>query len=293
MSGPIVPDDPYTRAAVSAQDLVRDLNNVREAAVGIDPAYRWNGAPTGVRLDELTIHNAPPSWFLCATSNFEPADDARLWQVLSKFAASWASREGEEELNNLALLAIHVRSLKVGQLVRIGPRRTGSMLDALVNAACEISRTVNLCSPPNVSHLRRLVSEQLLYFDACEAYDAIHGEIDAAKRNRTSAGQDATADTARTASAFCFSTDYRSLRWGTEMYTFSEKQAAVCRALWEARQQGTPALAGVTLLDAAESSMAENARPKLSSLFKNHPAWNRVIVSAGKGLHKLAEPPIH
>lgn len=69
-------------------------------------------------------------------------------------------------------------------------------------------------------------------------------------------------------------------------FAFSPKQSLVMKALWKAWQEGLPSVAQSELLRAAESEC-----PRLLDLFRNHPAWNRLIVQAGPGLYKLAPAP--
>jgi hypothetical protein len=88
-----------------------------------------------------------------------------------------------------------------------------------------------------------------------------------------------------------FGSDFHSCRWGSERFTFTGMQAACVRVLWEARQRGTPAVRGITVLDEAESAMADSTKPRLRDLFRNHPAWRKMIVSASRGTYRLADPP--
>jgi hypothetical protein len=37
--------------------------------------------------------------------------------------------------------------------------------------------------------------------------------------------------------------------------------------------------------------MAESDKPRLRDLFRDHPAWNLVIITAKKGLYQIADPP--
>jgi hypothetical protein len=81
------------------------------------------------------------------------------------------------------------------------------------------------------------------------------------------------------------SPDFCSVRWGDEDYTFSPNQQAALRVLWEAHDNGTPGVRQETLLEAAGS---EGSR--LRDVFRGHPAWGNLIVPAGKGIFRLAEP---
>jgi hypothetical protein len=79
------------------------------------------------------------------------------------------------------------------------------------------------------------------------------------------------------------SEDFRSVRWNGEVYDFSTSQAIVMEKLWQAWQDGTPAVAQETLLEAAESEGNQ-----LRDLFKRHPAWGKVIVQGPtRGTYQL------
>jgi hypothetical protein len=82
------------------------------------------------------------------------------------------------------------------------------------------------------------------------------------------------------------SPDFRSYTWGQERYSFTPGQAAVVRALQEAKDNGTPDVGQDTLMEVAGS---EGSR--LRDLFKSHPAWGNLIVRGdGKGTLRLADP---
>lgn len=85
--------------------------------------------------------------------------------------------------------------------------------------------------------------------------------------------------------------DFRSIRWGSKSFSFTEKQAACVRILFEAWQKGTPELNQVTILAAAESSLSDNAVPRLRDLFRRHLAWDVLIVKGQqKGCYRLSDP---
>ncbi len=83
------------------------------------------------------------------------------------------------------------------------------------------------------------------------------------------------------------STDFRSVRWFGERFTFTTTQAACVQVLWRNWQQGTPVISEVTVLDDAGS-----AGDRLRDVFDKgkHPAWGTLIKPAGKGAFCLAEP---
>lgn len=81
------------------------------------------------------------------------------------------------------------------------------------------------------------------------------------------------------------SPDFRSVYWFGTDYTFSPTQAAVVHALWEAWDDGVPAVGNETLTEAAGSDGG-----RVRDLFRDHPAWGAMIVPAGKGSYRLQEP---
>ena len=81
------------------------------------------------------------------------------------------------------------------------------------------------------------------------------------------------------------SSDFRSVNWYGQRYTFSAGQAAVVRLLWEAWQNDTPEVGQETLLDGAGSEGS-----KIADLFRDHPAWGQFVVPGGsRGTYRLAE----
>lgn len=83
--------------------------------------------------------------------------------------------------------------------------------------------------------------------------------------------------------AFRASPDFRSVWWRGEQFTFSSLQAQAVQILYSAHQSGTPELGQHHILVELDS----RAR-RLRDLFKNHPAWNRLIVRGkGKGIFRL------
>jgi hypothetical protein len=83
--------------------------------------------------------------------------------------------------------------------------------------------------------------------------------------------------------------DCRAVYWpGLGRFKFSPKQAAVVRALWEARQGGVPEVGQADLLRTADSDCA-----RLVDLFKGHPAWGSLIVRGEvAGHYRLHDPPL-
>ena len=92
--------------------------------------------------------------------------------------------------------------------------------------------------------------------------------------------------------------DFRSVYWfGTE-YSFTPKQAACVKILWQAWENKTPEMDFKTVLACAEDALSgeglgkqitEGAR--LVDTFKNHPAWGTMIVPGEtKGSVRLRKP---
>jgi transcriptional regulator with XRE-family HTH domain len=94
---------------------------------------------------------------------------------------------------------------------------------------------------------------------------------------------------------FSHGPDYRSVSWCNEQFSFTRKQAECVRILWEAHRNGAPDVDQRTILGEVESSMADDAKPRLRRLFKSrgklHPAWDRFIVKgAASGTFRLIFP---
>lgn len=82
------------------------------------------------------------------------------------------------------------------------------------------------------------------------------------------------------------SKDFRSVNWFGSSYTFTAAQAAAVKLLWEAWEEGVPELSQETLLEASGSEAN-----KLADVFRDHPAWNSLIVAgSSRGAYRLAEP---
>ena len=82
------------------------------------------------------------------------------------------------------------------------------------------------------------------------------------------------------------SRDFASVSWHGQSYTFSPSQAAAVKLLWQAWRNGTPELRQETILQAVSSD-----GNRLSDLFREHPAWGKLIVAGqAKGTFRLAEP---
>ncbi len=70
------------------------------------------------------------------------------------------------------------------------------------------------------------------------------------------------------------SPDFASVRWGGVVYGFGgQQQRDIVAALWAAWQSGTPWMTQEALLEEACSKSA-----RLDDVFKNHPAWQTMIV---------------
>ena len=79
------------------------------------------------------------------------------------------------------------------------------------------------------------------------------------------------------------SADFASVAFGGELFTFTAPQRRVIAALWQAHEDGTPVLSDAHLIEVAGSSS-----DRLRDVFKSHPAWGSLVVSAGKGMRKLS-----
>lgn len=87
------------------------------------------------------------------------------------------------------------------------------------------------------------------------------------------------------------SDDFTSVRWGEQVYDFTKTQAAAIRKLWTAWERGGLSVSEETLAEAVDSKAD---RFRLLHTFRakgeTHPAWNTLVVTAGKGSYRLALP---
>jgi len=84
------------------------------------------------------------------------------------------------------------------------------------------------------------------------------------------------------------STDFRSVRWFGEVYSFTANQAPVVKLLFEHWELGAPDVGDDTLLSAVD---LEAPPARLAVLFRKHPAWGTMIVPGGtKGTRQLRGP---
>lgn len=67
------------------------------------------------------------------------------------------------------------------------------------------------------------------------------------------------------------SPDFASVVWNNQYFELTRKQRIVIQLLWEAMEDGMHVVSGGKLQEAAECS-------KMSSIFRDHPAWGRLIV---------------
>lgn len=84
------------------------------------------------------------------------------------------------------------------------------------------------------------------------------------------------------------SPDFASVLVGEKLFVFTASQALVVRELWAAMEHGTPVVSDAHLLNLADSDATF-----LRDLFRRHPAWNTLIVSAGRGLRRLSPELVH
>lgn len=69
--------------------------------------------------------------------------------------------------------------------------------------------------------------------------------------------------------------DYSSVNWYGKRFFFTGKQRVIVAALFQAREEGYEAVSQDSLLAVADSDSR-----RLRDLFKKHPAWGTMIVSA-------------
>jgi hypothetical protein len=80
------------------------------------------------------------------------------------------------------------------------------------------------------------------------------------------------------------SLDYRSVCWYGDDYQFTANQARAIECLWRAWETGAPDVGDTTILAAIDHLSPPR---RLSAVFRDHPAWNKMIVSRTKGSHRL------
>ncbi|MBX3442855.1 MAG: hypothetical protein KF774_10645 [Planctomyces sp.] len=81
------------------------------------------------------------------------------------------------------------------------------------------------------------------------------------------------------------SPDFRSVNWFGQAHSFTPKQAAIVKVLWDAWENRTPVLGEAYIVETAE---IEGSR--VAPIYRQHGAWKTMIVSAGKGMLRLQEP---
>lgn len=104
------------------------------------------------------------------------------------------------------------------------------------------------------------------------------------------AGADATGFNEPPAGAASHSSDFASVNWFGQIYTFTKPQQKVVAALWSAWEQGNPFLSQASLLAVAGSNGL-----RLRDVFKNSLAWGTVIQHGPRcggslGTYRLVEP---
>jgi len=88
--------------------------------------------------------------------------------------------------------------------------------------------------------------------------------------------------------AVSWDNDTEPLYEDATIYSFTTNQAPVVRLLYEHWQAGTPDVGDETLLFSVDP---EAPPARLSTLFRDHPAWGTMIVAGGsKGTHRLSTP---
>lgn len=73
---------------------------------------------------------------------------------------------------------------------------------------------------------------------------------------------------------FAFSADFRTLDWGDEVFFFTPTQALIIEGLYHQWREGVSYTSGGWLLT---NCVESNAR-KISDIFRDSPAWNKVII---------------
>lgn len=78
---------------------------------------------------------------------------------------------------------------------------------------------------------------------------------------------------------------FACVRWFGQLFSFTPNQSRIVEILWSAQSGGTPEVRQERLLDNAG---IESGR--LVDVFKDHPAWNTMIVAGStRGTYRIAE----
>lgn len=80
--------------------------------------------------------------------------------------------------------------------------------------------------------------------------------------------------------------DYREVRFRGDLYLFGEIQGKVIRRLHEASKTDNPWVSGKTVLKYSGSG---DSASKLANLFRRHEAWQKLVLSNGRGEYRLAD----
>lgn len=81
--------------------------------------------------------------------------------------------------------------------------------------------------------------------------------------------------------------DWQQVYWpGLGVFRLTAKQGAVVAKLWEAWEEGSPAVSQEALLKACDSDCT-----RLRDLFSRSPAWGTLVVQGRPGEYRLAELP--
>lgn len=80
--------------------------------------------------------------------------------------------------------------------------------------------------------------------------------------------------------------DYREVRFKGDLYLFGEIQGKVIRRLHEASKTDNPWVSGKTVLRYSGSG---DSASKLANLFRRHEAWQKLVLSNGRGEYRLAD----
>src|SRR5262249_16053831 len=84
------------------------------------------------------------------------------------------------------------------------------------------------------------------------------------------------------------SSDFRSVHWYGNDYTFTNEQSRVIEQLWKEWENGTPEVGQLALLNNAKVE-ADRVQDVFKSKGKMHPAWNTMIIPSytSKGTLRL------
>ena len=111
---------------------------------------------------------------------------------------------------------------------------------------------------------------------SCRRTDEGGVDLSGAKAERSGGERSGKANGENDTDPIKHSLDFASVNWNETLYTFTPNQAACVKLLYEQWSNGTPVVGQDTIREAADMEQ------DLRIVFRDHPAWKTLIVSAGR-----------